>query len=155
MATEDSFAVQFVGKVEDVLAALTPALTALHNPLSMLFLFGPSPLRPVEVYSLSCETVPLSDGGASEAAERADQVARDMSRRVLRSLIMHTAGGPEGKAASGVHFCHCVPVLQRVQYCVLESSNQPAQAPRSCLSWCAPQSTSMRRQASCQRGRSR
>ena len=94
---------QFVDKVEDVLAALTPALAALHNPLCMLFLFGPSPLRPVEVYSLSCETVQLLDDGGSAAAERADRAARDMSRRVLRSLIMHTAGGPEGKAASGVH----------------------------------------------------
>ena len=88
------------------MAALTPALIALHNPLCMLFLFGPSPLRPVEVYSLSCETAQLPDDGGSAISERADEeVARDMSRRVLRSLIMHTAGGPEGKAASGKHQC--------------------------------------------------
>ena len=93
---------QFIGKVEDIVTALTPALLALHNPMCMLFLFGPSPLRPVEVYSLSCETVEHMDDPAS-ADEQADQVARDMSRRVLRSLIVQTAGGPEGKAASGEH----------------------------------------------------
>jgi hypothetical protein len=87
-----------MGAVEAIMSALSAAV--MQHSRRILFLLGPSPLRPLEAYSLSWPTAtPLADDAAM--VEHAEQAARDASRRVLRSLIIHTAAEQEGKASAG------------------------------------------------------
>ena len=92
---------QFISMVEGIAAALTP--TALQHSTCILFLLGPSPLRPMEAYSLHWPTARVAAGDEVDAweGEQAEQPARDASRRVLRSLIIHTASEQEGTASAG------------------------------------------------------
>lgn len=89
---------QFIGGVEAITAALDTAV--MQPSRRILFLLGPSPLRPLETYSLSWPAVAAAHGAA--VGEHAEQeAARDASRRVLRSLIIQTAAEKEGKASAG------------------------------------------------------
>ena len=92
---------QFISRVEGIAAALTPA--ALQRSSCVLFLLGPSPLRPMEAYSLRwlAAGIPAGDADGVLDAEQAEQAARDATRRVLRSLLIHTASGQEGQASAG------------------------------------------------------
>ena len=64
----------------------------------MLLLFGPSPLRPLEVYDIMLDKAPehMSTAGADSS-----ELSRSLVRRVLRELISSAADTSEGGALRG------------------------------------------------------
>lgn len=92
--------VQFVDKVTELTSALSFNIFEMQPYTNLYFVLGPSPLRPLETYVLSCSATAHA---VAEADDRATAVARDVSRKVLRSLIMNTAAVPEGNVSTGIH----------------------------------------------------
>lgn len=84
-------------------AAVTPDIFMPGSRMRILFLLGPSPLRPLEAYVLAC--TPGPSPGHEDVPDQAEQAALDAARRVLRSLIINTASAPEGKASAGANPC--------------------------------------------------
>ena len=64
----------------------------------MLLLFGPSPLRPLEVYDI---TLDEALEPVSTAAGDSSELSRSLVRRVLRELISSAADTSEGGALRG------------------------------------------------------
>lgn len=89
---------QFVNKVMELTSALSSIIFEMQPCTKLYFVLGPSPLRPLEIYVLSCSAIAHA---ATEADDRAVAVARDVSRKVLRSLIINTAAVPEGNVSTG------------------------------------------------------
>ncbi len=89
---------QFVHKALELTSALSLDIFEMQPCTTLYFLLGPSALRPVEIYALSCSATAHV---AAEPDDRCAEVARDISRKVLRSLIINTAAVPEGKASAG------------------------------------------------------
>lgn len=94
---------QFVHKALELTSALSLDIFQMQPCTTVYFLLGPSALRPMEVYALSCSTTAHA---ADESDDQSADVAREISRKVLRSLIMNTAAVPEGKASAGGYFTH-------------------------------------------------
>ncbi|EIE19367.1 hypothetical protein COCSUDRAFT_58657 [Coccomyxa subellipsoidea C-169] len=88
----------FVHKALELTSALSLDIFEMQPCTTLYFLLGPSALRPVEIYALSCSATAHV---AAEPDDRCAEVARDISRKVLRSLIINTAAVPEGKASAG------------------------------------------------------
>ena len=89
---------QFVHKALELTSALSLDIFEMQPSTTLYFLLGPSALRPTEIYALSCGATAHA---ATEPDDRPAEVARDISRKVLRSLIINTAAVPEGKASVG------------------------------------------------------
>ena len=66
----------------------------------MLLLFGPSPLRPLEVYDITLDEAPER---VATAVADSSELTRSLVRRVLRELISSTADTSEGGALRGEH----------------------------------------------------
>lgn len=99
--------VQFVAAADQLLSSLSPELFAAAPDTEIIFLFGPSPMRAQEVYSMTCSTAGVS---ASQSAEISSQqptghYIATASKTVLRKLILATAAGPEGPASKGEKDC--------------------------------------------------
>lgn len=88
----------------ELTAALSLAIFNSQESTQVYFVLGPSPLRPMETYSLACSAV---TDVVAESDARSYARTNDISRKVLRSLITNTASAPEGKASSGIS----IPVL--------------------------------------------
>ncbi|CAL8468353.1 g7893 [Coccomyxa elongata] len=89
---------KFVDKVTELTSALSFNIFEMQPCTNLYFVLGPSPLRPLETYVLSCSAIAHA---VAEADDRATAVARDVSRKVLRSLIINTAAVPEGNVSTG------------------------------------------------------
>ena len=66
----------------------------------MLLLFGPSPLRPLEVYDITLDAAPEH---LSTATADSSDLSRSLVRRVLRELISSADDTSEGGALRGNH----------------------------------------------------
>lgn len=87
---------------------LTPQLFTACPDTELAFLLGPSPMRAVEVYSMTCKCS-AADGGGSGSHQEQTNHAAAASRAVLRKLILATAAGPEGPASRGKQLSLWVP----------------------------------------------
>ena len=77
---------------------LTPQLFTACPDTELAFLLGPSPMRALEAYSMTCSA---ADGDGSGPQQEQTNHAAAASRAVLRKLILATAAGPEGPASRG------------------------------------------------------
>lgn len=96
--TSSVLAVQFVGQAEQLTSLLSPSLFEMQQQTALLFMLGPSPLRPFEVYCMSCSACMEA---AAELSDQGQARAQQTTKRVLRSMIMNTAAYPEGRASAG------------------------------------------------------
>lgn len=96
--TSSVLAVQFVGQAEQLISLLSPSLFEMQQQTALLFMLGPSPLRPFEVYCMSCSACMEA---AAELSDQGQARAQQTAKRVLRSMIMNTAAYPEGRASVG------------------------------------------------------
>ncbi|KAK9830122.1 hypothetical protein WJX72_009890 [[Myrmecia] bisecta] len=96
---------KLVDSASALLDLLTEDLFRLQQPAHLLLIFGQSPVRPMEIYELrmSASTpAPEGKGDWSEAAcQQREKVANDLTRKVLRALVMRTPDIPEGRASAG------------------------------------------------------
>ena len=94
--------VQFVAAADQLLSSLSPELFAAAPDTDIIFLLGTSPMRPQEIYSITCST----GSSASQSVEiKSEQSSPSYSataaKVVLRKLTLATAAGPEGPASKG------------------------------------------------------
>jgi hypothetical protein len=83
------------------MGALTPQLFSACPDTEVVFLLGPSPMRAVEAYSMTCSKYSASNGEGPGSQPEQTHHAAAASRAVLRKLILATAAGPEGPASRG------------------------------------------------------
>ena len=83
------------------MGVLTPQLFTACPDTELAFLLGPSPMRAVEAYSMTCSKCSAADGDGSGSQQELTKHAAAASRAVLRKLILATAAGPEGPASRG------------------------------------------------------
>ena len=88
---------------ESQLSSMSPELFAGSQNTQLAFVLGSSPIRALEVYSVSFAASGSSQDDAQAAQERAAAAA---SKTVLRELLLATAAGPEGPASRG-KLCTC------------------------------------------------
>ena len=83
------------------MGVLTPQLFTACPDTELAFLLGPSPMRALEAYSMTCSKCRAADGDGSGSQQEQTNHAAAASRAVLRKLILATAAGPEGPASRG------------------------------------------------------
>jgi len=106
---------QFVGAAEKLLSSISPELFASSHSTDIVFLLGPSPMRALEVYSMTCSTShSASENDENDSQQDPGSYTATASRTVLRKLILSTAAGTEGPASKGNTMLTCHPMMKIV-----------------------------------------
>ena len=107
---------QFVGAAENLLSSISPELFASSHGTEIVFLLGPSPMRALEVYSMTCSTsCSASENDENDSQQAPGSYMATVSRTVLRKLILATAAGTEGPASKGNTMLTRHPMMMLVE----------------------------------------
>lgn len=96
--TKIKLCAQFLEAAASIFAGLHGDAFLEQAQARVLLLFGPSPLRPLEVYDIMLDEAPER---VSTAAADSSEASRSLVRRVLRELISSAADTSEGGAVRG------------------------------------------------------
>lgn len=87
--------IKFMQSAHSLLDSVTFQLFTSRQPMHLLIVFGSTPSRPSEVYSLAFPALEQRPEGTPQKA------MDDFARRAIRTLVMNTQDLPEGKASAG------------------------------------------------------